>query len=131
MMYPYRRMVAEERRMLDASLDFIYDAFVDGVAKGRGLPVARVRDLAQGRVYLGSQAVDLGLVDGVKGLNEVIEIAADTAGIKDDYRVLSFRPGKAGFVQRALRSAGQLSELLLGPGLDAEEDTHISAEILD
>ena len=100
MMTPYRRMVPEERRMLDESLDFVYDVFVNGVAQGRGLSVTRVRDLAQGRVYLGSQAVNLGLVDGLKGFNEVIEIAAQQAGIADDYRVLTFLSKKPSLVER-------------------------------
>jgi protease-4 len=106
-----RHLTPEEREMLDASLDFIYDRFVAGVAQGRGLPESRVREIAEGRVYLGREALELGLVDELGTLDDAVRAAALQTGIANDYRVLTFRAGKPGLVERMIRRIGVLGEL--------------------
>ena len=103
----YRHYTPEEKQMLDASLDYLYDAFVKGVAEGRGLPEARVREIAQGRVYFGDRARELGLIDGIGTLGDAERVAAAKAGIAGDYRVLTFgAPARTGFLTRILARAG-------------------------
>jgi protease-4 len=103
----YRHYTPEEKRMLDASLDYLYDAFIRGVAEGRGLPEARVREMAQGRVYFGERARELGLVDGIGTLGDAERVAAAKAGVADDYRVVTFGPpARAGLLTRILAAAG-------------------------
>ncbi len=51
------------------------------VVKGRGLPLAEVRELATGQLYTGSQALSLGLVDELGDLDTAIELASSLAGI--------------------------------------------------
>lgn len=126
MLQPYRRITAEEASMLNASLDRVYERFVDGVAKGRNLPPERVRELAEGRVYLGSQAVDLGLVDGLGGLDDVVHRAAAAAGIAEDYRVLTFQPARPGLLKRGLGYLGLFASGILGLGSSAADETTIS-----
>ena len=61
--------------------DDLYEQFVAAVAEGRGLPVAEVRELATGQLYTGSQALNLGLIDELGGLDTAIELAASLSGI--------------------------------------------------
>ena len=61
--------------------DELYEQFVAAVAEGRGLPVAEVRELATGQLYTGTQALNLGLVDELGGLDTAIDLAASLAGI--------------------------------------------------
>ncbi len=78
---PWHRMSAEERAILQSVIDEMYGKFTDIVAKNRTkLSPERVRELADGRIYTGEQALNLGLVDGLKYLDEVIDHAAKQNG---------------------------------------------------
>jgi protease-4 len=60
---PFRDMTPEDRAILQGIINEAYDQFVETVASGRKLDPAKVREIADGRVYTGRQAKDLGLVD--------------------------------------------------------------------
>lgn len=64
-----------------ASVDQIYTEFTTSVAKGRGLPLARVQQIARGRVWTGVQAKALGLIDGVGGFYQAVDKAKALAGL--------------------------------------------------
>jgi protease-4 len=70
-----------DRDRLHGSLEKLYTAFVARVADGRHLPEARVRELAEGRVYTGARAKELGLVDAVGGLPDAVRWVREHAGI--------------------------------------------------
>jgi protease-4 len=72
------------RARLEAFLDRIYDAFLEGVARGRALSVGDVAKAAQGRVWTGAQARDLGLVDELGGFARALELAREAIGIGSD-----------------------------------------------
>jgi protease-4 len=78
---PFRRMTPEERAYMQRLLDNIYEQFIQDVARARNLPLAKVRTLAEGQVYTGAQAKDLGLVDELGNLSDAIERAGRLAGI--------------------------------------------------
>lgn len=78
---PWRDETEEERAKEQAVVDAFYDAFVGRVAKARGLPEPTVRELATGEVWLGEQAVPLGLVDEIGDLERAVELAAEAAGV--------------------------------------------------
>jgi len=78
---PWRDETDEERAKEQALVDAFYDAFVGRVTAGRGLPEATVRELATGEVWLGEQAVSLGLVDEIGDLERAVELAAEAAGV--------------------------------------------------
>jgi protease-4 len=82
-----RKITDAERKALLRSVDKVYETFTSRVSNGRNLPMERVLDIAQGRVWSGTRAVELGLVDGNGGLREAIAVAADRAGIIDNFRV--------------------------------------------
>ena len=82
----------EEEASMQAYVEDIYGRFVNIVAEGRSLEAARVDDLGQGRVWVGTDALERGLVDEIGGLREAVDYAASLAGFvnKSDYRVVGF-----------------------------------------
>lgn len=84
----FRNLGQEERAVLTARTEQIYETFLQRVAEGRNMPIERVRELAQGRVYSGVRAKEIGLVDRLAGLDEAIAAAASLAGLAgDEYSV--------------------------------------------
>ncbi len=85
LMYSPRRGFDDvERERLAGSLDAIYDDFVAKVAQGRGRPVAAIEEVARGRVWTGSDALEAGLVDRLGGLRDAVRTARTRAGLPDD-----------------------------------------------
>jgi signal peptide peptidase SppA len=72
-----RPLSAEDLADYQAQSDYMYSLFVDAVAKNRGVPVKQVlANMADGRVFIGQQAIDAGLVDGVSTLEALVEAMA-------------------------------------------------------
>ncbi|MFZ0159244.1 MAG: signal peptide peptidase SppA [Kineosporiaceae bacterium] len=85
LMYSTRRGFSdEERERLATTLDAIYADFVAKVAQGRGRPVAEIESIARGRVWTGSDARGVGLVDELGGLHDAVRIARSRAGLPVD-----------------------------------------------
>ena len=82
-----RKITDLERKTLLRSVDKVYETFTTKVSNGRNLPMEKVLDIAQGRVWSGTRAVELGLADANGGLGTAIAVAADKAGIVDNFRV--------------------------------------------
>ena len=80
-----------ERDIIQNAIEDTYDTFVLRVAEGRNLSVEQVRALAKGRVYTGQDALGLGLVDRLGGLDEAIAAAASLADLDlDDVRIKQY-----------------------------------------
>ena len=84
---PSETWTESQRAAFSASMDRTYEEFVQRVSAGRRLPVARVREIARGRVWTGAQARSLGLVDQLGGLAEAIAKAKELAEIPADQSV--------------------------------------------
>jgi len=78
-----RSKSADELALFQKFVDGVYEDFLDRVASGRGLERDAVHEIAQGRVWTGAQALELGLVDVLGGLDAAIALAAELAGIED------------------------------------------------
>ena len=78
---PWREEGPAEAAKEQALVDAIYEAFVARVAGARKLSTERARELATGEVWLGSESVELGLVDEIGDLERAVEIAAKMAGV--------------------------------------------------
>lgn len=89
---------AYQRETIQTIIDRFYDTFIAHVAAGRNMTVEEVDEIAQGRVWTGSDALRLGLVDELGGLDDAIEIAADLAGL-EDYRTVDLPEQKEPFQQ--------------------------------
>lgn len=85
---PFRKMGADDRRILQAVLDDVHSQFVEAVANGRSLDVATVRKLADGRIFTGRQALEAGLVDKLGDLDDAVRLAAELVGIEGEPRVV-------------------------------------------
>ncbi|MFH0800710.1 MAG: signal peptide peptidase SppA [Pseudomonadota bacterium] len=83
-----RLMTAEERQVLQGMLDDIHGQFKEEVAKARSLELKKVDEIADGRIYTGRQALELGLVDAMGGLSEAVKMAAEMGGIKGEPRLI-------------------------------------------
>lgn len=88
----FREMTEEEQALWQEVTDEIYDSFVEIVAQARSLPLEEVRELANGRVYTGRQALKLGLVDEVGMLDNAIAKAAELGGIEGEPEVIELKP---------------------------------------
>lgn len=78
----YRPLDALESERLQASIEDIYSTFTKRVADGRHLDVAYVDSIGQGRVWAGSDALKLGLVDKLGNINDAIQKAAELAQLE-------------------------------------------------
>jgi protease-4 len=87
-----REMTDRDRRLLQGLVDDVYGQFVEAVVAGRKMSPERVRPLADGRVYSGRQAKQLGLVDELGDLEAAIDAAAKLAGITGKPEVLREKP---------------------------------------
>jgi protease-4 len=82
-----RALGDEAREILQLGIQNGYQRFISKVAAARDMPVERVDEIARGRVWLGEEAQQLGLVDKLGSLNDAVDSAATLAGVHDDYRV--------------------------------------------
>ncbi len=85
----FRLTTPAERAFIQNGVEDVYRTFTGHVAEGRNLPVEEVLKIAGGRVWSGVSAMEIGLVDGFGGLKAAVELAADRAGVGEDYRVVS------------------------------------------
>jgi len=76
-----RPMTDRERALLEEILFDVYDQFVSVVSTERNMTVDEVKKIADGSVYTGRQALEMGLVDRLGGLRDAIDLAADMGGI--------------------------------------------------
>lgn len=83
-MDPSRRPTPEEMEVLEEQIGAIYAEFKDRVTKGRGIEESRLEEIAGGRVWTGSEALELGLADEVGGFAEAFARARDLGGVKRD-----------------------------------------------
>ncbi|MFM8559247.1 MAG: signal peptide peptidase SppA [bacterium] len=99
---PYSDFSPEELELFQRSLDQFYQVFLGRVAQGRDMTPAQVDSVAQGRVWSGRSAKDLGLVDATGGLMAALAIARERADLPADAElVLEVYPRpKRTFVQR-------------------------------
>ena len=85
-----RPKTPEELAVLQRMVDWIYSEFVRKVAEARKLTPEKVEEIAQGRVWSGTEAKAIGLVDELGGLNAAIAFAAQKAGLGSNYRLVEF-----------------------------------------
>lgn len=102
--HPLRKLSPDERALLQTMVDDVLGQFVEAVARGRNMPTARVRSLADGRIYSGTQAVASGLVDRLGGLESAIRLAWQDAKQVGEPRVVRVRPHRLPWIFQLLGS---------------------------
>ncbi len=107
---PDKALGEEPRRILELIVDASYRDFVTGVAERRGMETDDVRRIAEGRVWTGQDALELGLIDRFGDLDDAVATAAERAGLEEgDYSVK--------YVERPLTPSQELLLQLLKSGL--------------
>ncbi|MDW7739698.1 MAG: signal peptide peptidase SppA [Bacillota bacterium] len=81
-----RTMTDDERMIMQDISDEAYNQFILAVAEGRRMDPERVRILATGQIYLGSQALELGLVDRLGGIEDAIDYLAELNNLENPVR---------------------------------------------
>src|SRR5690625_624211 len=89
-MSPMRKMTDEEEEILQSMVDDLYDDFVQVIVDGRGMPENKVREIGDGRVYIGKQAKEIGLVDELGSLEDTIAMIQTDYDL-DDARVVEYQ----------------------------------------
>lgn len=97
-----RPMREDEKRLLQSNVERGYDLFLQRCADGRGKTTEEINEIGQGRVWTGQQALELGLVDQLGGLDTAVAEAAILASISD-YSLQSY-PKKETFLESILNS---------------------------
>ena len=105
-------MTVRNKEIMLESIDAIYDTFTSHVAEGRNLAKERVLEIAEGRVWSGTEALEIGLVDANGGLSEAIAKAANLADLAD-YRLEEIRMPLSPF-EAWLQSLGMVTAKSLG-----------------
>lgn len=85
---PHRKMSTREKELIKEVISDIQRQFVVAVAKGRGLRVEQVQEIADGRIISGARAKELGLVDSLGNFQDAVDLAKEMAGIKGEAQVV-------------------------------------------
>jgi protease-4 len=92
---PFRPMTPADKAYLQVLIDNIYQQFLNDVSRNRKIPLAKLKTLAEGKVYTGEEAKQIGLVDDFGNLPDAIDKAGRLGGIKG--KVEAVYPEKEGF----------------------------------
>lgn len=111
---PFREFTEEDRALWQTLIDEAYASFVSVVAEGRDMPETKVREVADGRICSGRQAQEMGLVDSLGYLPDVIARAAKLGGIEtSEPRLIEYsqRSGVLGALGASLNRPSPIEEL--------------------
>jgi protease-4 len=92
----------EDRARFRTFIEGFYQTFVDKASKGRGMTFDALHKVAQGRVWTGEQALALGLVDQLGGLDLAVRSAASLAGVNGDVEIVRY-PERLGFLDQLVQ----------------------------
>lgn len=107
-------MTAEEKAIVVSMLSDIYEQFLKAVADGRKMDIAKVRKLAEGRIYTGAQAKQVGLIDELGNYYDAIKLTGQLAGIKGEPKLKQYGAPK-GLLEELAGTEGRMQQLLRGP----------------
>ncbi len=93
-----RPLTPLQKKYMQEGVDSIYQTFLSRVAAGRKLDIAAVDSIAQGRIWTGQQAIGIGLVDRIGGMEDALKAAAQLAKI-EKYRIRQF-PERVSWLER-------------------------------
>jgi protease-4 len=112
-----------ELAIFQNSVNRIYGKFLDKVAKGRKLPEKEVAEIAQGRVWSGKAAKDIGLVDEIGGLDAAIEYAATEAKLGDKWQLQEY-PRPSTFSERFFGKVAEETQTIFKSSKNPLEANH-------
>lgn len=114
---PLKDLTSAEKNLLQEGTIETYNTFLKRVSDGRGLSVDEVHEVAQGRVWTGTKAKELGLVDIIGDIDDAIEIAAGAAGL-EKYKIKSFPAIEETFIDQVIKGLASTEEMNAQLGID-------------
>lgn len=111
---PHRKLTEQDKELIRTLISEIQNQFVEAVAQGRNLSPEKVREIADGRIFSGSQGLELGLIDQLGNFQDAVDLAKSIAGIKGEATLVYPKKAKvrlwdilvgdlSGAIYRALR----------------------------
>jgi len=126
---PTRELTSSEEKAFQQYIDEFYQTFIGKVADARDISVEETDKRAQGRVWIGADAHEVGLVDELGGLNRALEIAAEKAEISD-YKLVSYPEPKTFYELLMGNAAAQakswIGEMMLLPSVSDDVREQVS-----
>ena len=101
-----------QRQAMQNMIDRGYETFVGRCAEGRGMPVDSIKAIAEGRVWDGTTALRIGLVDGLANLSEVIEALAQDNGF-ETYSIVEYPDPKLEWWEEILFASDGIKQSIL------------------
>ena len=125
----YRKLSDDELNVIQNSVEDIYETFITHVSEGRGIPVRKVDEIGQGRVWSGADALSIGLIDEIGGLEDAIASAADLSAL-EDYRIITL-PKKTDMFEEFIESFSEKQNIVLPDFLGISEKMINQLEFLN
>lgn len=100
---PTREMTSDEKVLVQKVVDDIYDQFVDVVSLNRNIPKKRIMEIADGRIFSGRQALNLGLIDYLGNMEYTIDLAARLSGIEGEPEVVYPKEKRKGLLRYIIK----------------------------
>jgi len=117
---PFREFSDADRAYWQDLADRIHRQFIQAVAEGRDLPVEQVEKFADGRVFTGEQAVEMGLVDELGGFQDAVDLAKELAEIRGDPRLIFPPDERSRFLEELLGGMAQKVAQAVGEAVRTE-----------
>ncbi len=114
-----KELTDAEKELLQNGTDDIYEQFLQRVAVGRGMTRDEVHAVAQGRVWTGSKALEIGLVDVIGGIDEAIKIAGEMAGVQE-YKIKDYPTIKETFLDQVAKGIAESNNVQASLGIDID-----------
>ena len=110
---PDRKLTKRERELLDVMIMDMQKQFVEAIVRGRNLSLEKVQAIADGRIFSGAQAKELGLVDFLGNFQDAIEITKELAGIKGDVTLVYPKKSKLELLDFLLETSTEFAARLI------------------
>ncbi len=120
MMTVFKPLTGEEKDIIQIGVEKIYDDFITKVAEGRGMTKEQVDAIGQGRVWMGKDALAIGLVDEIGGMDRAIELAQEHAKL-DNYDIVSYPKLKDPFEELLEELSLNIESRILNKALGREQ----------
>ncbi len=112
-----RGVTDEERNWIQGGVENIYDVFITRVSNGRKIDKNMVDSIGQGRVWSGSDAIKINLVDELGGVDAAIAYAVKKSGVGEDYRLVEFPKQKDPFAKLFNKGEDEMESRIIGKNL--------------
>jgi len=123
---PMKNLSDSEKELLQEGTIDIYETFLKRVSDGRGMTRDEVHEVAQGRVWTGIKAKELGLVDIIGSLDDAVSIAAKSANI-EEYKIKSFPEIEETFLDQVIKGLNASEDINAQLGIN-KSDLHLLKE---